>query len=342
MNKFSFVIGNPPYQEDSDNNGRKPPIYNLFIDEAYNIADAVELITPARFLFNAGQTPKAWNDKMLNDQHLKVLEYEPDASKLFANTEIKGGVAITYRDERKDFGKIKTFTPYEELNSLMHKVLNKNPIGLDTIIASQGLYRYSCDAFNEFPNITEVNGTGTGSKIVSRAMEMLPSLFEDNRSDNTEPYVKILGRINNQRLFKNVKMKYLQNNEYISKYNLAFPEANGRGIFGEPLTLPEILTPSEGTADTYLSMGMFEQESEAKAATSYIKTKFLRTMLGILKITQHCGPSVWQYVPLQDFTDRSDIDWSKSVHEIDLQLYKKYGLSAEEIEFIESHVKEMT
>lgn len=64
-------------------------------------------------------------------------------------------------------------------------------------------------------------------------------------------------------------------------------------------------------------------------------------MLGILKVTQDNNKGVWQYVPLQDFTSASDIDWSKSIHEIDLQLYRKYGLDEKEIEFIESHVKEM-
>ena len=73
----------------------------------------------------------------------------------------------------------------------------------------------------------------------------------------------------------------------------------------------------------------------------YIKTRFARTLLGILKITQDLNAEKWKYVPLQDFTPASDIDWSKSIHEIDLQLYRKYGLDEKEIEFIESHVKEM-
>ncbi len=73
----------------------------------------------------------------------------------------------------------------------------------------------------------------------------------------------------------------------------------------------------------------------------YVKSKFARTMLGILKITQDNPPEKWKYVPLQDFTSNSDIDWSKSIPEIDQQLYKKYGLSPEEIKFIEIHVKEM-
>lgn len=73
----------------------------------------------------------------------------------------------------------------------------------------------------------------------------------------------------------------------------------------------------------------------------YIRTRFLRTMLGVKKVTQDNSRSVWKYVPLQDFTPNSDIDWTQSVADIDRQLYAKYGLDDEEIQFIESHVKEM-
>ena len=106
--KFDFVIGNPPYQDESNGDLRNyaPPIYHLFLDEAYKVADKVELIHPARFLFNAGSTPKAWNEKMLQDPHFKVLEYEEDSDKVFPNlsTPIKGGIVITYRDEKKKYG----------------------------------------------------------------------------------------------------------------------------------------------------------------------------------------------------------------------------------------------
>ena len=69
---FDYVIGNPPYQEDTQAQGdRANPVYNQFMDASYVVAEKVELITPARFLFNAGQTPKAWNRKMLNDPHLR-------------------------------------------------------------------------------------------------------------------------------------------------------------------------------------------------------------------------------------------------------------------------------
>ena len=95
--RFYAVIGNPPYQlsateSDSGNKTYAPPIYHEFMESAFDVSDKVELITPARFLFDAGSTPKAWNRKMLNDTHFKVLHYEEDASAVFPNTDIKGGL----------------------------------------------------------------------------------------------------------------------------------------------------------------------------------------------------------------------------------------------------------
>jgi hypothetical protein len=119
------------------------------------------------------------------------------------------------------------------------------------------------------------------------------------------------------------------------------PSGNGNGTFGEPLTAPVIGIPEVGSTETFISIGSFDTENEAMNLLKYLKCKFTRAMLNVLKITQHLTPDVWKYVPLQDFTASSDIDWSKSVHDIDLQLYRKYGLDEKEIEFIESHVKEM-
>lgn len=120
--KFDVVIGNPPYQETGE--ARDEPIYHYFIDEAYKIADKSILITPARFLFKAGQTPKNWMEKMLEDKHLKVQFYELKSGKVFTGTDIKGGVAITYRDVDKDLGPIGVFTIFETLNGIVKKSKN--------------------------------------------------------------------------------------------------------------------------------------------------------------------------------------------------------------------------
>ena len=107
------------------------------------------------------------------------------------------------------------------------------------------------------------------------------------------------------------------------------------------ISKPAIGEPNDVATDTFLCVGAFNSKSEAEALLKYINGKFSRVLLGILKVSQDNSPDKWKYVPLQDFTAHSDIDWSKSVAEIDRQLYRKYDLTADEIEFIETHVKEM-
>ncbi len=341
--KFDYVIGNPPYQENTKNEGdRANPVYNDFMDAAYQVTDKAVLITPARFLFNAGQTPKAWNRKMLDDEHLKVLYYEPNAERIFPMTEIKGGVAITIRNAKKNYGAIGVFTAYPELNSIIRKVEKAEGTKphLDSIIASQGLYRFSELLFKEHPEVSSLSGIGTGNKIVSSIMTKMPDVFLD-KPKRKGAYVRFLGRISNSRTYKYIARKYLIENEHIDSYNLFIPEANNAGHFGETLTEPTIGHPQDGTSDTFLSAGKFPTITEPQNLSSYIKTKFFRALLGVKKVTQHCPPHVWQMIPLQDFSSKSDIDWSKSIADIDKQLYKKYKLTKSEIEFIESHVKEM-
>lgn len=281
---FDFVIGNPPYQEETANDGdRKNPIYNLFMDQAYDTSSNVELITPARFLFNAGQTPKAWNKKMLEDTHLKVLYYEPDATRLFHDTEIKGGIAITFRSDSKDFGAIGTFTSYQEMNGVVKKVnqVEHGKSRLDSIIASQGLFRFSKLAFDAFPQVRALSGKGTGAKIVSNIIKKAPELFSSKRNEKS---IRILGRIDGNREYRFINKEYIENNKYIDGYKLFLPEANSQGHFGETLTLPILGLPGDGSADTYLSAGPFKTEIEARTLETYLKTKFFRAMLGIKKL----------------------------------------------------------
>lgn len=107
------------------------------------------------------------------------------------------------------------------------------------------------------------------------------------------------------------------------------------------MSLPVLSNPAIGSTETFISIGSFNTKFEAKATLKYIKTKFTRVLLGVLKVTQHITPQKWAYVPLQDFTPSSDIDWTPSIPNIDRQLYAKYGLDETETAFIESHVKEM-
>lgn len=339
--KFDFVIGNPPYQVNTKiNANRQEPVYNYFMDACYKIGKVTELITPARFLFNAGQTPTTWNNKMLNDKHFKVLKYEIDASTIFPNTDIKGGIAITYYNNSEDYIPIKNFIPYAELNAIYNKVKKYDNNYFNSIIFPQS--NFDLDSlYKDHPNFKErIHSDGKSKQIRSNAFEKFPEIFVKEKSQINN--LGIYGIENHERTYRYINQKYIEKAEIINKYKVIVPQANGSGAIGEVLSTPLIGEPLIGYTQSFIAVGMFDNESCAKACLKYIKGKFSRALLGTLKITQNnASPEIWSNVPLQDFTDKSDIDWSKSIHEIDLQLYKKYGLDQNEIEFIESHVKEM-
>lgn len=336
--KFDYIIGNPPYQEETEGTSDKP-IYDKFMDGTFEVGDRVELITPARFLFDAGKTPKAWNRKMLDDPHFKVIEYFQKSREVFPSTDIKGGVAITYRDANIRFGEIGTFTIYEELNTILHKVLPfVKDVSLDDLIIQQN--KWNLDAlYDDHPEYKKLIGSGGTEKRLTTPIFTALEVFE---KEPKESYLKILGLVSNKREYRYIDPKYIDtNHKNLKKFKVVVPASNGSGVIGEVLSTPLIGAPLIGFTQSFISFGSFDTDDEASALLSYIKTKFARTMLGTLKITQHNHKGTWVNVPLQDFTSSSDIDWSQSVAGIDVQLYKKYGLSDEEIEFIETHVKEM-
>lgn len=342
--KFDFCIGNPPYQQPSVGaNANDTPIYHYFMDAANTISDHVELITPARFLFDAGGTPKEWNQKMLNDEHLKVEMYEQDASKVFAGKSITGGVVVTYRDKERNFGAIEVFSPFEEMNTIVMKTTDENH-NLSEIVSNRGLYKYSDVAYQEEPKEMEKTAD---RRIAPSAFERMPRLFTEYKPNDGKKYIRIYGNIGNDRVYRWLREDYVDYVENIDKFKVFISKADGAaGTIGKPVPArisgkPVVIEPGVGGTKTYIAIGSFDNRDEAEALCKYIKTKFTRALLGVLKVTQNNAKPTWRKIPLLDFSSSSDIDWSKSVTDLDQQLYRKYNLTDAEIAFIESHVKEM-
>lgn len=366
MKKFDFAIGNPPYQETGTTSNKNDAIYHQFYIASEAVADKYLLISPARFLFNAGLTPKEWNKKMLSDPHVKVEHYYENSSTVFSNVNINGGVAIVYRDNNKVFGPIGTFVPNENLRSLVNRFGTLGNQSMSTIIYGGRSDLKFNDLFLEdfpetksfilkqlqakHPSISSL-GPNEEYEIKSSSFERTPYAFFDKKPVDEEQYYRILGVEQGTRVFKYAKKKYFTprypNNNNIDFYKVFISNADGAaGQIGKPIPariLGKGLVAGPGTSSvpTFMSVGKFETEQEAMNTERYLKTKFVRVLVGILKITQHITPATWAYVPIQDFTNNSDIDWSKPVTDIDHQLYAKYGLSEEEINFIETHVQEM-
>lgn len=336
--KFNAVVGNPPYQDSSKNN-HNDSIYHIFIDIAYGkIAEFGTLITPGRFLFDAGDTPSEWNKRITSNKNIHVVYYTPNCEDIFPKVDIKGGIVITMYNSRQTSGPIGTFSIYPEISSIIHKLLSKGIKPLSDIVYSPATYKLSNQAFEQCQWLKEA--VGKEKRFRTNIFEKAPNLFSDIAPDNT-PVIGLWGLTNNKRSLKWVVEDFVSPNINLNKYKVVLPKANGSGMLGETLSSPIICKPKIGHTESFISIGAFENKEEAENVYKYICTRFARLMLGTLKVTQDNFPDTWANVPMQDFTSNSDIDWNKSIPEIDQQLYAKYGLDIFEIEFIEKMIKPM-
>ncbi len=352
--KFDIVIGNPPYQENDNGkrddgaaNASASPIYNHFFYLAREVAlKKVNLIFPARWLNGAGKGLSDFRRDMLQDQHIRSMSVFKNASMLFPNTDIKGGVLyLTYDKEyigpadisvidhdkqRYEFKSYLNsagsgvFIPYGELVSIFEKVskvanLKEENIGKITSVRKP--YGLATNFFNDPQKFN------------------LPEIYEEKQNKDD---IEILGLIKNKRTYRYVPVDYPipDGRKTIYKWKVFGPYAYGSGEFGECVSELLIGRPGQISTETFLVFGPFDSEYEANAFKKYFYTKFFRALVGILKTTQH-STTTYGFVPLQDFTKNSDIDWSLSISKIDQQLYEKYGLDQEEVNFIESKVRSM-
>lgn len=347
--KFDVVIGNPPYQQQGEGyrSNYSEPIYNEFIDLAYKLSDLSSLITPARFLFNAGSTPKTWNEKILSDKHFKIVKYFENSNEIFPNTDIKGGVVISLYNKNKEYQSIykkyspaHIFVPNDYLIDILKKVSSANFISFSSIVFSRTSFKFTKKMHKDFPDAINKLSKGHAYDVSSNILERLPEVFE-TEIKNKAKYYQVIGRIKSGRVTRWLKKEYLFNEHNLNKYKVFLPQANGSGAFGEKLSSPFVVGPNIGSTETFMSIGAFNDVEEADNVNKYIKTKFLRTLLSMKKSTPVNPVNTWSFIPMQDFTPNSDIDWSKSIPEIDQQLYKKYNLSSDEINFIETKVQAM-
>lgn len=341
MIRFTAVVGNPPYQIKQEATS-DTPIYHKFLESSFELADIVTLIHPARFLFKAGKTPSEFNKKILNDDHFKVVRYEPQSVAIFDNVDIKGGIVISLRNANKNYGKIGEFFSFEELKTIKHKVVDNTEFkSIKDIIYLQN--RFNLEAlYKDYPQYKDIVGSAGREKRFTTSIFYQLDVFTEQKKYRDD--IKVIGIVKNKREYRYIPVKYVEEGHVnLNKYKVLVPKSNGSGSIGEVLSTPLLGEPLLGYTFSFIGFGAFDKDKKtnAEACLKYIKTRFTRCMLGILKVTQDNLADTWRYVPLQKFTDKSDIDWSQSVEEIDRQLYKKYGLDEKEVAFVEKNIKPM-
>ena len=329
--KINAIVGNPPYQEvDGAGGASATPIYDKFVDVAKAInPHYISMIMPSRW-FAGGRGLDNFRSKMLADKNISILHDFVLGADVFANVEIKGGICYFLRDSM--------------LEGYCHVVTHEG----NNIIKDN--YRFLKEGDSEV-FIRHDEGVQIFRKVSNKAFNTFDSYISNQKPFGLRTYV----HGDNEKfpdsiaLFENGGIGYIskdmihKNKDWISLPKVYVSAAYGAGesyphqIIGKPILS---LIPSCCT-ETYIVVGPFEDNQIASNVKKYLETKFLRFLVLLRKSSQHASASVYKFVPVQDFTEGSDIAWSRSVAEIDAQLYAKYGLSDDEIAFIESMIKPM-
>ena len=333
--KFDFVIGNPPYQEETNGVGRQAkPLYNLFMEQVKELhPQAISLIIPSRW-FAGGIGLDSFRTSMMTDRKLKYLVDYVNAKDCFPNTSISGGVCCFLWDS-KYCGDCK-FTNINGRNTTtMVRPLDEFPV----------LVRY-----NQAVSIIHKIRTYQENPITDIVSPISPFGLSTKERGSAQKENQ-----NDLRVYSSVGSGFIPRSEvskgidYIDCYKLMVSqtsaehagEAGKDGKFRVLTSSMKVISPGEVCTHSYIVIGRFETKQEALNILSYMRTRFTRLLLLLAMSSIHLSKMTFSFVPLQDFTPTSDIDWTKSIPEIDQQLYKKYGLDETEIQFIETHVKEM-
>ena len=342
--KFDAVVGNPPYQETISNNDSNRSLSKQLFPEFIKLTIKLNpkyssLITPSRWFTGEAQDGSFISLRKFVKEHnhfVSIYNYSI-ASNVFNNVWIAGGVNY-YLYDRDYSGKVDFYT----CNNIKKEKQTRDLFeeGLDIVINSGENYAILQKVRKgDFVSLTTITKgrdafgiTGKNAKNVSEAI-FFDGAYELRCAHEEIRYVK-----------KDIITK---NMDIANKWKVFISKGNGgAGTLGDEKQVAILGKPYLGKAnsvctDSLIPIGCFDTEAEALNLQKYIKTKFLRYIVGILKVSQNVSQNVYQFVPLQDFTDKSDIDWSKPIPEIDQQLYKKYNLTNEEIAFIESKIKPM-
>ena len=332
---FNAIVGNPPYQVmDGGGAGTSAiTIYHHFI----NISKAINpkyisLIVPARW-YAGGKGLDEFRNTMLSDKRLeKIIDY-PNPKDCFPTANISGGVCCflwnrKYSNkchftnivnheifaEERELNEFEVFVRYNKALSIIRKIVDVTSNYISNIVAARNLYNLdsSVRGFSGKEQETDIK------VYTSRGVGYIQLESITSGLSSIDSYKLFMGKVLSGHIGETDEK-------------------------GQVKVIASIFIGSayEVCTDSYLVIGPFRIKKEAVNAERYFKTKFLRFLLLQSLVSMNISRNNFRFVPLQDFTSKSDIDWSRSIGEIDAQLYEKYGLERNEIDFIERMIKPM-
>ncbi len=330
--KFDVIIGNPPYQEGDGGAGASAkPIYNQFVDISKKIESTyLCVIMPSRWMAG-GKGLDEFRNAMLNDQHIAELHDFMHPESVFPNTNNRGGVCYFMRNTKYDNieHKVKVVTHYENHSHTAQRPLKTDD--LDIFVRDSQAIGILDRIFNKGEVDTMNNYISAAKAFGFRTFFIEDERFK-NSADNLQDAIKCYGRAGRIGYVERAEVQ--SHPEWIDKWKVYVPESNNIGTeLNDDNQNSFVGAPNTICTETYLVVGAELNLTQEKAThlCDYLKTKFARFLLSLAKISQHGTSKTYRFIPLQDFS-RS---WT------DEELYKKYGLTSDEIDFIESKIKPM-
>ena len=331
--KFDVIIGNPPYQlGDGGGMGSSAmPIYQKFVEQAKKLSPMfLVMIIPSRW-FSGGRGLDEFRSNMLQDDRIRVIHDYIDAGDCFPGVEIKGGVCF-FLWNRDNKGTCEIFT-HDIGNTILESERPLLEKGANTFIrfnqAISVLRKVQKCAEESFSNIISANDPFGFDVRVEDSYKRIKPNYKLKPSQNSIKFYyngwkkEGVGYVDKSILKKNIN--------WINKYKVLIPKAWGVGNMRTDWIDPFLVEPNSCCTETYLVIGPFDKKNIAENVIKYTQTKFFHIMLSLVKITQNTMKNAYVFVPIQNFSE----SWT------DEKLYKKYKLTKEEIEFIESMIRPM-
>lgn len=339
--KFNAIVGNPPYQL-NDGSGASDdaanPIYQNFVRLAKQMEPGYfSLIMPSKWMVGGKAILKSFRKEMMEDSHLsRMFDFE-DSAECFTNQHIDGGICYFLWDKEHS-GKLTYF--YKPENSAGFKIKRTLADGNSDIVIRdyrrQSLIEKTKSANTFFEIVSARKPFGINTDLFNNK-DAYPEYKLNSKEFKDSVLVWGVEGIKGgaRRVSGFIKESSIKKKkDWIAKHKLFISKAFSANAVNPPELI--VAGPNVVCTETFLVIGPFSNKQSLERCHIYTKTNFFRTLLFFGRGTMQVSQDVFRFIPLQDFTAKSDIDWSKSIPEIDHQLYKKYDLVKGEIQLIES------
>lgn len=319
--KFDVIVGNPPYQIDSDGNTRTKPVYQKFVQEAIE-ADPkhVLMITPSRW-FAGGLGLDEFREQMLKDSRMKVLVDFPLSRDCFPGVKIRGGVSYFLWDRDHKGG----CTVTTVRGGVAGEPMTRSLADYDVLVR-----------FNEGVSIIEKVRAKSEATMDKRVSSLVPFGIRGAYSDYVKPGTPgaILLHVKSRKSQWIAPEAATANKEWVPKWKTLMHRAYGEDHDGpfSVLANPFVAEPQSACTDTYLVMGAFDTQAEAEHLAAYLRTRFARFLVWLRMNTQDIRKDIFSFVP--------DLDWTREWTEDDLAAH--FELTEEESAVIETNIRPMS